>query len=149
MTKMAKESKHGCENIVLSSSPPAHICSRKMCLLKSAERRIKNVALGSVCSFWEIWRKSYDTMEMLMWHIGGRVTHPIPKRPVRLYQNKWPYCHILISSKPTASYEEGYWMVHVWRQEWFLFHTRRSASSYFLLLRLSEGIQSTVGWETF
>lgn len=90
---------------------------RNTAALKSAERT-NNTALSSACCFWEPWRKSYDTREMLTWHISGRLTHPIPKRPVRRYQNVWHCCHILMSATPAETYEEGCWMVHVqWQLE--------------------------------
>lgn len=44
---------------------------------------------------------------MLTWHISGRVTHPIPRRPVRLHQNVWHCCHIRMSATPAQAYEQS------------------------------------------
>lgn len=145
MTKMAKESRHGCVNIVL---PTAWKPKTNTAALKSAERK-NNMVWSSANCFWETWQKSYDTREMLTWHISGRVTHPIPERPVRLYQYAWHRCHILMSATPAETYEEGCWMVHVQWQQYFLFQTLPSAIIYFShSLTLFEGIyiQSTV-WQ--
>lgn len=104
--------------------------------LKSCERK-----RNSTNGFRETWQKSSESREMLTWHISGRVTHPIPERPVRLYQYKWHRCHILMSATPAESYEEGCWMVHVQRQQYVVFQTPLSA----ITLTLSEliHIQST------
>lgn len=44
---------------------------------------------------------------MLTWHISGRVTRPIPKRPFTLWEHREHRCHILVSATPTETYEEG------------------------------------------
>ena len=108
MTKMAIESKNGRVNAVLPSPPAAAKPKTDTAALKSAERT-NNMALSLAYCFWEPWRKSYDTREMLTWHISGRLTHPIPRRPVRRYQNVWHCCHILMSATPAETYEEGCW----------------------------------------
>ena len=98
---------------------------------KIVRKKKKNMALDLAQCFWETWGKSYDIREMFTWHISGRVTHPIPRRPVRLHQSIWHCCHILMSVTPTETYEEGCWTVHAqWQQE-FRFQQLSTASLYF------------------
>lgn len=52
-------------------------------------------ALSCAEALRQTWGKSYDTGETLTWHIGGRVTHPVSRRPVKLLQNIW---HLAIKS---------------------------------------------------
>lgn len=41
------------------------------------------------------------------WHISGSVTHPIPKRPGRFYQNLWHCRHILMPASSQARVLNG------------------------------------------
>lgn len=90
-------------------------------MLKPAERN-NDTALSPTRCFWDTWQRSYDTREMLTWHISGSTTHPIPKRPVRLRQNVWPCCHILMSATPADAHRADCWAVYVQRQLQHQFH---------------------------